>query len=121
MRWSPNGSLVIGDERAGRATTRHNFAEWEHFQVRAGACRRFGAASLDLSMLARGWLDGFWEARLNAWDLSAGALLVQEAGGKVTSITGGPFDSRSGNAVASNGAIHKEILDELAAVSETKS
>lgn len=94
----------------------NNFARWEHFQRTAGACRRMGAASLDLAMVARGWFDGYWETRLNPWDLSAGALLIREAGGTVTSIDGGRFVSTSGNAVASNGAIHKEILDELAVV-----
>ena len=99
-----------------RATTGHNFPQWEHFQRRAGACRRFGAASLDLCMVARGWLDGYWETRLSPWDLSAGALIVQEAGGCVTGITGEAFSSRSGHAIASNGVIHKEILAELAVV-----
>ena len=99
-----------------RASTSHNFAQWEHFQRKAGACRRFGAASLDLCMVARGWLDGYWETRLSPWDLSAGALLVREAGGQVTGITGDAFSSRSGHAIASNGAIHKEILAEMAVV-----
>lgn len=94
----------------------NNFREWEHFQRTAGACRRLGAASLDLCMVARGWLDGYWETRLKPWDLSAGAIIVREAGGTVTGIDGGPFVSASGHAVASNGAIHNEILDQLAAV-----
>lgn len=98
------------------ATNHHNFAQWEHFQIKAGACRRLGAASLDLCLVARGWLDGYWETQLHPWDISAGALLVREAGGEVTGITGEPFSSRSGHAVASNGAIHKEILSELAVV-----
>jgi myo-inositol-1(or 4)-monophosphatase len=67
-------------------------------------------------MVGRGWLDGYWETRLSPWDLSAGALIVQEAGGCVTGITGERFSSRSGHAIASNGAIHKEILAELAVV-----
>ncbi len=100
-----------------RATSpANNFAEWEQFQRRAGACRRFGSASLDLCMVARGWLDGYWERGLHPWDLSAGALIVMEAGGKVTSTDGGEFVSARGDAVASNGAIHKQILDELAVV-----
>ena len=103
-----------------RATTGHNFAQWEHFLRNAGACRRFGAAALDLCMVARGWLDGYWETRLSPWDLSAGALMVQEAGGTVTGITGDTFSSRRGHAVASNGAIHKEILAELAVVGAPK-
>lgn len=103
-----------------RATTHHNFAEWAHFQTRAGACRRFGAASLDLCMVARGWLDGYWEDRLKPWDQAAGAVLVEEAGGTVTDFTGGPFVAERGEAVASNGAIHEEILRELGAVRSRK-
>jgi len=103
-----------------RATTRWNFAEWEHFQVTAGACRRLGAASIDLAMVARGWLDGYWETRLHPWDLSAGALLVEEAGGVVTDITGGPFRSASGSAIATNGAIHGDVLAGLAAVAAAR-
>lgn len=94
----------------------NNFAEWEQFQRRAGACRRLGAASLDLCLVARGWLDGYWESRIHAWDLSAGAVIVREAGGTVTAIDGGPFRSETGDAVASNGAIHGDILAGLAAV-----
>ncbi len=99
-----------------RATTGHNFAQWEHFQRTASACRRFGAASIDLCMVAKGAIDGYWETRLSPWDLSAGALLVTEAGGQVTGVIGEPFSSREGHAVASNGGIHKEILSELARV-----
>lgn len=93
-----------------------NFREWEHFQRRAGACRRLGCASLDLCMVARGWLDGYWEKKLQPWDLSAGALIVAEAGGRVTALDGGPFRSASGEACASNGLIHDAMLAELRAV-----
>jgi myo-inositol-1(or 4)-monophosphatase len=93
-----------------RAHSRHNFAEWERFQCAAGACRRFGAAALDLAMVARGWLDGFWESRLQPWDLGAGVLLVLEAGGRVTNLSGGDYRSESGEALASNGRIHSEML-----------
>jgi myo-inositol-1(or 4)-monophosphatase len=94
----------------------NNFRQWEHFQRHAGACRRLGAASLDLCFVARGWLDGYWETRLEPWDLSAGAIIVREAGGEVTGIDGGPFVSDSGHAIASNGAIHWDIVSQLAAV-----
>jgi myo-inositol-1(or 4)-monophosphatase len=72
-------------------------------------------------MVARGWLDGYWEDRLEPWDLAAGALLVEEAGGRVTSIDGGPFRAEAGSAVASNGAIHDEILAELVRVRSGRS
>jgi myo-inositol-1(or 4)-monophosphatase len=98
-----------------RATSPHNnFAQWEHFQRRAGACRRLGAAALDLVFVAHGQLDGYWERRLQPWDLVAGALLVEEAGGRVTDPRGGRFEAAAGAAVASNGAIHEELLAELA-------
>lgn len=94
----------------------NNFAEWEHFQRQAGACRRLGCASIDLALVARGWFDGYWERRLQPWDISAGALLVSEAGGRVTSPEGGAFRSASGEAVASNGLIHEQIVEHLQTV-----
>jgi myo-inositol-1(or 4)-monophosphatase len=94
----------------------NNFAEWEHFQRVAGACRRLGCASLDLCMVARGWIDGYWERRLSAWDLAAGALIVVEAGGRVTDTRGGGFDPHSGEVVASGGGIHDALITHLAQV-----
>jgi myo-inositol-1(or 4)-monophosphatase len=91
----------------------NNLAEWDHLQRRAGACRRLGCASLDLCTVAIGWLDGYWERRLKAWDIAAGALIVAEAGGTVTNTTGGPFDAHQGEVVATNGAIHGELVAEL--------
>lgn len=94
----------------------NNFADWEHLQRRAGACRRLGCASLDLCMVACGWLDGYWERRVKPWDVAAGALIVAEAGGTVTNTTGGPFDPHTGEVAATNGAIHLELIDELGRV-----
>jgi myo-inositol-1(or 4)-monophosphatase len=94
----------------------NNFAEWEHFQRRAGACRRLGAASIDLCLVARGWLDGYWERHLKPWDTAAGVLIVAEAGGTVTSWTGGRVDIHEGAVVATNGAIHEELVAELGRV-----
>jgi myo-inositol-1(or 4)-monophosphatase len=94
----------------------NNFAEWAHLQRRAGACRRLGSASLDLCMVARGWLDGYWERKLKPWDVAAGALIVVEAGGVVTDTRGGPFDVYEGAVVASNGGIHEALVAELGQV-----
>lgn len=91
-----------------------NFAEWEHLQRTAGACRRLGSAALDLCLVGRGSLDGYWEREVRAWDLAAGALVVAEAGGTVTDTRGGPYDPHAGEAVATNGAIHEELIAELA-------
>jgi len=97
----------------------NNFAEWQHMQRVAGACRRLGSAALDLCCVARGWFDGYWELALKAWDCGAGALIVQEAGGTVTDTRGGAFDPHAGEVVATNGAIHDELIAELARVEHT--
>ncbi len=73
------------------------------------AVRRFGSAALDLAYVAAGRLDGFYETDLNRWDIAAGALLVEEAGGTVSSYTGQPFRSRSGEILASNGRLHEPM------------
>lgn len=75
------------------------------------AVRRLGSAAIDLAYVAAGRLDGFWEQKLNPWDMSAGALIVQEAGGRVTTAAGAPFRSRAGNVIASNGFIHDQMLE----------
>lgn len=81
-----------------------------HFVGRARAVRRLGSAALDLCYVAAGRLDGFWEQRLKPWDIAAGALIVEEAGGMVTTFDGGPFDSRGGEVVASNGTVHDQMV-----------
>jgi myo-inositol-1(or 4)-monophosphatase len=80
------------------------------FVGRARAVRRLGSAALDLSYVAAGRLDGFWEQGLHPWDTSAAALLVEEAGGRVTRWDGQPFQSRDDALVASNGLVHDEML-----------
>lgn len=75
--------------------------------------RRLGSAALDLAYVACGRYDGYWEARLNAWDIAAGALLVTEAGGRVTDLAGGDEYLVSGDIVAAN----PYVIDEIIAVS----
>src|SRR5262249_27377706 len=77
----------------------------------ARAVRRLGSAAIDLAYVACGRFDGCWEGRPNPWDISAGALLIEEAGGTVTGLEGAPFDSRSGEIVASNGRVQSQMLD----------
>jgi len=77
----------------------------------ARAVRRLGSAAIDMAYVAAGRFDGFWEVKLNPWDVSAGALMVEEAGGRVTGLVGNPFDSRTGEVVASNGRIHEAMVD----------
>jgi myo-inositol-1(or 4)-monophosphatase len=80
------------------------------FISRARAVRRLGSAALDLCYVAAGRFDGFWERKLQPWDVAAGALIVTEAGGRVTAMSGGPYASREGSVLATNGRIHDEML-----------
>jgi myo-inositol-1(or 4)-monophosphatase len=75
--------------------------------------RRPGAAALDLAYVAAGRLDGFWEVKLNPWDVAAGWLIIREAGGTVTGIEGEPYRLGNRYLVASNGLIHRPLLDIL--------
>jgi myo-inositol-1(or 4)-monophosphatase len=110
-------ALLVSGFPYDRATNPdNNFAEWEHFQRHAGACRRTGCASLDLCMVARGWFDGYWERGLQAWDLAAGAVIVAEAGGRVTDTRGARFEADSGEVVAATGGIHDAMIRHLALV-----
>ena len=84
---------------------------FEGFVRRARAVRRLGSAALDLCYVACGRFDGFWEKKLQPWDVAAGALLVQEAGGVISTVAGAPFRSRAGSVLATNGQIHGQMLD----------
>lgn len=84
-----------------------------HFIGISRAVRRLGSAAIDLCYVAAGRLDGFWEMRLGPWDIAAGALIVEEAGGRVTSTDGAPFTSRRGNILASNGPLHEPMLNAI--------
>jgi myo-inositol-1(or 4)-monophosphatase len=76
--------------------------------------RRTGSAALDLAYVAAGRLDGYWEIGLEKWDLAAGALLVEEAGGVVSDFIGGDNYINSGNVVVGNLTIHKQMLEGIA-------
>lgn len=80
------------------------------FLGRARAVRRLGSAAIDLCYIAAGRLDGFWETDLKPWDIAAGALLVTEAGGRMTDMAGEPFTSRAEHLLATNGLLHDEML-----------
>lgn len=87
-------------------------AELERFKkisLSARAVRRPGAAAIDLAYVAAGIFDGFWEKNLSSWDVCAGALLVEEAGGKVTDFNGKPIDFEKREILATNGLIHNDV------------
>jgi myo-inositol-1(or 4)-monophosphatase len=93
-----------------RVNPDNNLTEYPAFAVRTRGVRRMGSAVIDLAWVAAGRFDGFWELRLGSWDVAAGGLMVEEAGGRLTSLTGGPLDIEAPTVVASNGRIHDEIL-----------
>lgn len=89
--------------------------ELHQISQRVAGVRRFGAASLDLAYVAAGRLDGFWERDLKPWDMAAGLLLIQEAGGKVTDMDGGEDMLAKGSICAANLELHPLMLDKLKA------
>ncbi len=83
------------------------------FLMEAQAIRRLGSAAIDLCYIAAGYGDGFWEAFIKPWDIAAGMLLVEEAGGKVTDFDGKPIGADSQRILATNGKIHDIMLNVL--------
>lgn len=81
-----------------------------HFLMAARGVRRLGSAAMDLCYVAAGRFDGFWEVSLNPWDMAAGALLIQEAGGRITDMRGNPLNIYQKTVLASNGIIHDAML-----------
>jgi myo-inositol-1(or 4)-monophosphatase len=78
--------------------------------------RRVGSAALDMSYLACGRFEAFYEENLKPWDTAAGLLLISEAGGRLTNFTGGPYDIYSPNILASNGLLHDQLLSKIISV-----
>jgi myo-inositol-1(or 4)-monophosphatase len=106
--------LVTGFPYDRRTNPNNNIRQFANFLLRAQSVLRLGSAALDLGAVAAGRLDGYWEMRINPWDVAAGALLVTEAGGQVTMPDGLPLDLSARRIVASNGLIHNEMVQVLA-------
>jgi myo-inositol-1(or 4)-monophosphatase len=87
-----------------------NIHFYQEFTLRSHGVRRAGSAALDLAYVACGRYDAFWEFNLNPWDTAAGLLLIEEAGGRSTDFSGGPYRLESRENLASNGLIHEELL-----------
>jgi myo-inositol-1(or 4)-monophosphatase len=107
------GLLATGFPYDIRDTRDTNLSEYAAFSLRTRGVRRMGSAALDLAYVAAGRLDGYWELRLGPWDAAAGALLVEEAGGRITNLDGGRLDLEAPSVVASNGLIHEAMLHVL--------
>ena len=91
------------ERRARQAET------WRDLLTRVQAIRQTGSAALNLCYIAAGRLDGYWERGISPWDVAAGALIVTEAGGTVTNMSGGPFRSDERQIIATNGLLHEEL------------
>jgi myo-inositol-1(or 4)-monophosphatase len=111
-----DGLLATGFPYDIREADATNLAEYAAFARRSRMVRAVGSAALCLAWVAAGRLDGYWELRLGPWDLAAGALVVEEAGGRVTSVDGRPVDLANPSVVASNAALHAEMVDVLRAI-----
>jgi len=87
------------------------FERFEQLTKKARGIRRLGSAAIDFCYVAAGVFDGFWEVHLHPWDLCAGKLIVEEAGGLVTDFEGNQMDIYSKKILATNGKIHDQILN----------
>jgi len=105
-----NALLVTGFPYTANEQRAEQLAIFSAFLAQSRAVRRLGSAALDLCCVAAGRFDAFWEQNLHAWDVAAGGLLVEEAGGRVTDFSGGAYSPFGREIVASNGAIHPHLL-----------
>ncbi|MGE5655245.1 MAG: inositol monophosphatase family protein [Actinomycetota bacterium] len=108
--------LVTGFAYDRRETADNNYAEFCYLTHLTQGVRRGGSAALDLANVACGRLDGYWERGLSPWDIAAGIVLVEEAGGKVTAYDGSPLQIPSGRILATNGYLHSSLSAALQAV-----
>jgi len=102
--------LVTGFAYDIRETQQNNLDHFVRFALRAQGIRRTGSAALDLCYVAAGRFDGFWEVKLNPWDMAAGTVILKEAGGQITNLRGDAHSLYGQELVASNGHIHAAML-----------
>ncbi len=106
--------LVTGFPYDIRERQDNNLGHYSDFSLRSQGVRRLGSAALDLCYVAAGRFEGFWEVQIESYDIAAGALIVEEAGGKVTDVRGGPdFLRPPCSILATNGRLHQVMLDVL--------
>ncbi|MBI3590422.1 MAG: inositol monophosphatase [Candidatus Melainabacteria bacterium] len=105
--------LVTGFSYDRKNPKTNNFNNFRNLTLVSQGVRRDGAAALDLCYVASGKVDGFWELKLSPWDVAAGALILKEAGGKITKFKGKKYDLYSKEIVATNGFIHSELIKHL--------
>jgi myo-inositol-1(or 4)-monophosphatase len=103
--------LCTGFPYSVRERRRKQVEVFAAFLGEARAVRRLGSAALDLCYVAAGRFDGFWEEMLQPWDLAAAAVIVEEAGGRLTRYDGTPIDIYAGQTAVSNGLLHESVLN----------
>lgn len=108
--------LATGFPADRRTSADNNFDAFVTVKRRCRAIRRCGSAALDLCLVADGTYDGYWERKLNAWDIAGGTAIVRAAGGRVTDLESGDRFLATGNVLATNGALHETLATVLATV-----
>lgn len=108
-----NSLLCTGFLHEDESLVEQNLIHFSNFIWRARGVRRDGSAALDLCYVACGRYDGFWELGLHAWDMAAGALIVEESGGTVSNFAGNKFTAYKGEIVASNSLVQAQMVELL--------
>lgn len=111
-----NGLFATGLNLGPNGNPALFYKQYEAITKVSGGVRRFGSAALDLAYVAAGRYDGFWEIGLNSWDVAAGIVLIREAGGQVSDLSGGPDALNGTGIVAGNQDLHPQLLRALKAV-----
>lgn len=106
--------LVTGFAYDRHSRLDNNYAEFAYFTHRSRGVRRGGAAAVDLAFVAAGRCDGYWERGLSPWDLAAGVVLVEQAGGVVSAYDGSELELASGRLIACSPGVHAAIVEGLA-------
>jgi len=109
-------SLIATGFPSHKRNKNPNIHFYHQLTLRTHGVRRAGSAALDLSYVACGRFDAFWEFNLKPWDVAAGVLLVQEAGGLVTRFDGSPFTLSGDQTLATNSFVHQPLMQEVAAI-----
>ena len=111
-----NAVLGVGIPFAGKPRHEQFLAEMERLTPNVTGIRRLGAGAIDMAYVACGRFDAYWEQSVSAWDMAAGIVIVEEAGGIVTDTLGQPIDFHGGTVLASTPQLHSELLKALAPV-----
>lgn len=105
--------LITGFPYDRKTSKTNNFKNFCNLTMVTQGVRRDGSAAMDLCYVAAGKADGYWELKLSPWDVAAGVLILEEAGGKITGFKGNKYNIYDKEIVATNGIIHKELIKRL--------